>query len=94
MLPPERFIEVDYEELTCDPDPVIRGLIAACGLSWHEACLRPDRNPQSVTASRWQTRQPIYRAAVGRWRRYEPYLGSLRPLVGVASVAPVTHGVE
>lgn len=89
LLPPERFIEVDYEELTRDPDPVIRGLIAACGLSWHEACLRPDRNPQSVkTASRWQTRQPIYRASVGRWRRYEPYLGSLRPLLEVVSVAP------
>jgi tetratricopeptide (TPR) repeat protein len=90
LLPPERFIEVDYEELTRDPDPVIRGLIAACGLSWHDACLRPDRNPQSVkTASRWQTRQPIYRASVGRWRRYEPYLGSLRPLLGIASVAPL-----
>ena len=86
LLPPERFIEVDYEELTRDPDPVIRGLIAACGLSWHDACLRPDRNPQPVkTASRWQTRQPIYRASVGRWRRYEPYLGSLRPLLGAAS---------
>jgi len=82
LLPPERFIEVDYEDLTRDPDPVIRGLIAACNLSWNDACLRPDRNPQSVkTASRWQARQPIYRASVGRWRRYEPYLGSLRPLL-------------
>jgi len=87
LLPPERFIEVDYEELTRDPDPVIRRLIAACGLRWHDACLRPDRNTQSVkTASRWQARQPIYRASVGRWRRYEPYLGSLRPLVGFSSV--------
>jgi tetratricopeptide (TPR) repeat protein len=83
VLPPERFIEVDYEDLTRDPDPVIRRLVAACGLRWDDACLRPDRNPQSVkTASRWQARQPIYRASVGRWRRYEPYLGSLRPLVG------------
>jgi len=88
LLPPERFIEVDYEELTRDPDPVIRGLIAACGLPWHDACLRPDRNPQSVkTASRWQARQPIYRASVGRWRRYEPYLGALRPLLGAESGA-------
>jgi len=87
VLPPERFIEVDYEELTQDPDPVIRGLIAACGLSWHDACLRPDHNPQSVkTASRWQARQPIYRASVGRWRRYEPYLGSLRPLLGATPI--------
>ena len=88
LLPPERFIEVDYEELTRDPDPVIRELIAACNLSWHDACLRPERNPQSVkTASRWQARQPIYRASVGRWRRYEPYLGSLRPLLEDASLA-------
>jgi tetratricopeptide (TPR) repeat protein len=95
VLPAERFIEVDYEELTRDPEPVIRGLVAACGLSWHPACLRPDRNPQPVkTASRWQTRQPIHRASVGRWRRYEPYLGSLRPLVGLGSAAPGTHGVD
>ncbi len=88
LFPPERFLEVDYEELTRDPEPLIRRLIAACGLSWHDACLRPDRNPQSVkTASRWQARQPIYRASVGRWRRYEPYLGSLRPLLGVGSVS-------
>jgi tetratricopeptide (TPR) repeat protein len=86
LLPPQRFIEVDYEELTRNPEPVIRGLIAACGLTWHDACLRPDHNPQPVkTASRWQTRQPIYRASVGRWRRYEPYLGPLRPLLGSGS---------
>jgi hypothetical protein len=89
LLPPQRFIELDYEELTRNPDPEIRRLIAACGLSWHDACLRPDQNPQSVkTASRWQTRQPIYRASVGRWRRYEPYLGPLRPLLELVSVAP------
>jgi tetratricopeptide (TPR) repeat protein len=89
LLPAERFIEVDYEELTHDPDPVIRRLVAGCGLSWHDACLRPDRNPQSVkTASRWQTRQPIYRASVGRWRRYEPYLGSLSALLEVAAPEP------
>lgn len=92
VLPPERFIEVDYEELTRDPDPAIRRLIAACGLSWHDACLRPDLNPQSVkTASRWQTRQPIYRASVGRWRRYEPYLGALRPLLDDASITHPEH---
>jgi tetratricopeptide (TPR) repeat protein len=96
VLPPQRFIEVDYEELTRDPEPVIRGLIAACGLSWHAACLRPDRNPQSVkTASRWQTRQPIYQASVGRWRRYEPYLGALRPLVELGSAPrPLMESIE
>jgi hypothetical protein len=82
VLPAERFIEIDYEELTGEPEPVIRRIIAGCGLAWHEACLRPERNPRSVkTPSKWQTRQPIYRHSVERWRRYEPWLGSLRALL-------------
>jgi tetratricopeptide (TPR) repeat protein len=82
VLPAERFIEVDYEELTRAPEPVIRRIVAACGLMWHDACLRPESNPRAVrTPSKWQTRQPIYRTSVARWRRYEPWLGPLRALV-------------
>ncbi len=86
VLPAERFIEVEYEELTREPEPAIRRIIAGCGLAWHDACLRPERNPRSVkTPSKWQTRQPIYRHSVERWRRYEPWLGSLRALLEGAS---------
>ena len=82
VLPADRFIEVDYEELTREPEPIIRRLIAASGLTWHDACLRHERNPRAVkTPSKWQTRQPIYRTSVARWRRYEPWLGLLRALV-------------
>ena len=82
VLPADRFIEVDYEDLTRAPEPVIRRIVAACGLAWHEACLRPESNPRAVkTPSKWQTRQPIYRTSVERWRRYEPWLGPLRALV-------------
>ncbi|MGA8541022.1 MAG: sulfotransferase [Terriglobales bacterium] len=82
VLPADRFIEVDYENLTCAPEPVIRRIIAACGLPWHDACLRPESNPRAVkTPSKWQTRQPIYRTSVARWRRYEPWLGPLRALI-------------
>ena len=82
VLPADRFIEVDYEELTREPEPVIRRMIAACGLVWDEACLRPEANPRAVrTPSKWQTRQKIYRTSVARWRRYEPWLGPLRALV-------------
>jgi len=84
VLPADRFLEVDYEELTRSPEPVIRRIIAACGLEWHDACLRPESNPRAVrTPSKWQTRQPIYRTSVARWRRYEPWLGPLRALVDV-----------
>jgi hypothetical protein len=82
VLPADRFIEVEYEELTREPEPIIRRMIAACGLTWHDACLRHERNPRAVkTPSKWQTRQPIYRTSVARWRRYEPWLGLLRALV-------------
>jgi tetratricopeptide (TPR) repeat protein len=81
VLPTDRFIEVDYEDLTRAPEPVIRRIIAGCGLAWHDACLRPESNPRAVkTPSKWQTRQPIYRTSVERWRRYEPWLGPLRAL--------------
>ncbi len=84
VLPADRFIEVDYEDLTRAPEPVIRRIIAACGLAWHDDCLRPESNPRAVkTPSKWQTRQPIYRTSVARWRRYEPWLGPLRALVDV-----------
>ena len=42
VLPADRFIEVDYEELTGAPEPVIRRIIAACGLAWDDGCLRPE----------------------------------------------------
>jgi tetratricopeptide (TPR) repeat protein len=82
VLPADRFLEVDYEDITSAPEPVIRRIIAACGLAWQDACLRPESNPRAVkTQSRWQTRQPIYRTSVARWHRYEPWLGPLRALV-------------
>ena len=86
VLPADRFMEVDYEELTSAPEPVIRRIIAACGLAWDDACLQPESNPRAVkTPSKWQTRQPIYRSSVARWRRYEPWLGPLRALVDFES---------
>jgi tetratricopeptide (TPR) repeat protein len=82
VLPADRFIDVDYEDLTSAPEPVIRRIIAACGLPWDDSCLRPESNPRAVnTPSKWQARQPIYRTSVARWRRYEPWLGPLRALV-------------
>jgi tetratricopeptide (TPR) repeat protein len=84
VLPVDRFIEVDYEELTRTPEPVIRRIVAACGLTWNDACLRPESNPRAVkTPSKWQARQPIYRSSVARWRRYGPWLGPLRDLVDI-----------
>ena len=97
VLPPERCIEVDYEELVADPEPVTRRLVAACGRAWNDACLAPHHNQRLITtASVWQARQPIYRTSVERWRRYELWLGELRQLLSLAeagSKAAGTHTV-
>ncbi len=82
LLPADRFIEVAYEDLTGAPESAIRRTIASCGLTWDDACLRPEKNPRIVrTPSKWQTRQPINRHSVERWRRYQPWLGPLRGLL-------------
>jgi tetratricopeptide (TPR) repeat protein len=82
VLPPERFIEIDYEALVDEPEPVVRRILEASGLTWSAACLAPERNIRTVkTPSKWQARQPIYRTAVDRWRVYETWLGPLRALL-------------
>ncbi len=81
-LPPDRFLEIDYESLVSDPEAVARRLVAFCGLEWNKACLDFHRTSRPIgTASAWQARQPIYRGSVERWRNYEPWLGELRELL-------------
>ena len=81
VIPPQRWLDVHYEDVVAEPERAARRLIAFCGLEWEPACARPEQNPDDVrTASSWQARQPVYRSSVGRWRRYEPWLGELRSL--------------
>lgn len=82
VLPTFCFMDIDYEELVTDPEPITRRLIDFLGLDWEDACLRPEANRRPVkTASMWQARQPTYRSSVERWRKYEPWLGELRQLL-------------
>jgi len=75
---PDRVHVVDYEALTAEPEPHIRALVAAAGLDWQDACLEPHKAKRSVaTLSFAQVRQPIYRASVAAWKRYETELEPL-----------------
>lgn len=88
VLPAERFLEVDYEELVMHQEAVSRRLVSHAGLEWEDACLAFERNPQpTLTASAAQVRQPIYRSSVGLWRRYESELAPLREAFAAAGVA-------
>jgi tetratricopeptide (TPR) repeat protein len=82
VLPVDRFLEADYEQLVGDTAAVSRRLVEFCGLEWNERCLNFSETERSIrTASSWQARQPIYQSSAQRWRRYEPWLGEFRELL-------------
>lgn len=81
-MPPDRYLEVSYEGLVANPEPVIRNMVSFMGLDWEDSCLHHERNKKAVrTPSLWQVRQPIYQGSLERWRRYEPWLGAFRELI-------------
>ena len=82
VLPTDRFLEVDYEDMVANHEAVTRRLIAFCDLEWEDSCLKHEENKRIVnTPSKWQARQPIYSTSVERWRRYEPWLGAFKRLI-------------
>ncbi len=83
VVPPQTLLEVKYENLVDDPEGWSRRMLAHIGLPWDPRCLEFHRTQRPVlTASNWQVRQPISKGSVGRWRRYERFLGPLREALG------------
>lgn len=73
---PGKVLDVHYEETVLDLESQVRRILAHCGLPFEEQCLRFHETDRAVkTASSEQVRQPIYRSALGKWRRYEKHLG-------------------
>lgn len=71
-------LDITYEDLVRDPEPVCRQLFAHLDLPWDPQCLRFHQSDRFVnTASYQQVRQPIYTNSVGRWKNYETFLGPL-----------------
>lgn len=84
ILPPGTLHEVRYEDLVADLEPEVRALLDFCGLDWDGACLHFQDNARAVsTASVFQVRQPVYRSAVGRWKRYAAHLEPLQKALGI-----------
>jgi len=82
ILPADRFLEVDYEDLVRSNESTVKELIRFSGLPWNDECLRPEGNVRSVrTPSFWQVRQPLYTTSVERWKRYQTCLGAFGDLV-------------
>jgi tetratricopeptide (TPR) repeat protein len=76
---PLRTLEIGYETLACEQERNTRRLLDFLGLPWDKRCLAFHENLRPVqTASAWQVRQPLYKSAVNRWRKYEKFLGPLQ----------------
>lgn len=74
-LPSSRFTVVDYESVVEAPEAETRRLLEFSGLDFEQACLEfQDNSAPVATASVAQVRQPMYRFAVGRWKRYQAQL--------------------
>lgn len=83
VLPPGRILDVHYEELVGEVESVARRIVSHCGLEWDARCLDFHRSERPIrTASAAQVRKPIYKDAVGRWRKYEALLGPLLAELG------------
>jgi len=85
---PGRIHYVSYEQMVDDQETVSRDLLRHCGLPWEDGVLQFEQNAAPVaTASAAQVRQPIYRDALSRWRRYEKQLAPLIRQLDAAGIA-------
>ncbi|MEM1411163.1 MAG: sulfotransferase [Pseudomonadota bacterium] len=87
---PGKVLDVHYEDTVLDTETQVRRILDHCGLPFEEACLTPWETQRAVrTASSEQVRQPIYTGALGKWRRYEPWLDEWKTsLAGILDSLP------
>ncbi|MGD0491433.1 MAG: tetratricopeptide repeat protein [Steroidobacteraceae bacterium] len=82
VVPAEVILDVPYEALVHEPERWSRRMLEHIGLPWDPRCLDFHLTPRTViTASKWQVKQAITTAGVGRWRNYRAHLGALLGLL-------------
>jgi hypothetical protein len=83
VLPPDRILDMRYEDNLADPERHARRMLDYLGIPWDSTCLRFHETIRPVrTASVMQVRQPIYLSSVGRWKRFEKQLSTLLDKIG------------
>lgn len=84
-----------YEDVVDDAEAAARKMLAYLGLDWAPAVLDHQNLERAVkTASVWQVRQPIYKTAVEKWRRYESHLAPLEQALAEQPQAPEPLGAS
>ena len=88
VLPADRFLEIQYEDLIDNTEALARNALEFIGLDWQENCLSFEQNQAPVaTASAVQVRNPIYRSSVGAWQKYAELLTPAKTIFSNAGIA-------
>jgi tetratricopeptide (TPR) repeat protein len=76
---PGKILDVNYEQVVAEPEAQLRRVLDHCRLEFDPACLDFHTLERPVqTASASQVRQPLYKSAIEKWKRYET---QLQPLI-------------
>lgn len=76
---PGRILDVSYAELVTDTANCLRRVMSFCGLAEQPLWAPGRARPGAVaTASSAQVRERVHAGSLGGWRRYAPWLGTLR----------------
>lgn len=88
-------LEVRYEDMVADLEPVARRVLEFLGVAWDERVLRFHEHAQKKlvrSPTYVDVTKPVFKCAVGRWEHYrkylEPYLPKLEPFVKALGYEP------
>lgn len=88
VLPPERFMVLQYEDLVANQEARTRELLAFCGLDWDDRALSFHQNASGVsTPSARQVRQAMNNKAIGRSAKYGAALDPARAVLERAGIS-------
>jgi tetratricopeptide (TPR) repeat protein len=88
VLPADRFMVLQYEDLVANQEARTRDLLAFCGLEWDARTLAFHENATGVaTPSARQVRQAMNTQAVGRWEKYGAALDPARRVLEAAGIS-------
>lgn len=82
VLPPDRILDLRYEDMVSDTEAQAKRVLDFVGLPWDSDCLNFHQNKRVVkTASLAQVRVPIYQTSIARWKHFASHLTPLLALV-------------
>ncbi|MAN45338.1 MAG: tetratricopeptide repeat protein [Alphaproteobacteria bacterium] len=83
VLPEDRILRVQHEDVLDDLESQVRRILDYCGLPFDAACVDFHKTDRAVrTASSEQVRRPINKSGLEQWRPYEAHLEPLKAALG------------